>query len=128
MNRTVKQSLYQLKRHFSVKATLYQRSVVAITDDFSGVQTVNTVTKPIRAILLPVEYTVQERLDRGASSRYSGDLKVGDREFIVDQKYGVSVGDYLVYQAKRWDVIEIADYEGLAYHVLVRNIQDEPAP
>ena len=125
MNHTVKQSLYQLKRHFGVSAILHTRSVQDVINDFTGEQTVTTESRPIKAVLLPAEYTVQERLGGGASSRYTGDLQVGDREFIIDQKFIVKAGDYIIFLNKRFDVIELSDYEGLAYYALVRNVQNE---
>lgn len=128
MNRTVKQSLYQLGRHFGVKAVLVQVQVGDVTDDFTGVQSITETSVNIQPILLPVEQTVQERLDRGASSRYAGDLQVGDREFIVDQKHSIKIGDIIEYYGKRWTVVDLADYEGLAYYALVRNMQNESIP
>jgi hypothetical protein len=125
VNRTVKQTLYQLRRQFGVKLTLYTRTVGDVVNDFTGEQTVGVTPQVIRAILLPLNSTVQERLDRGASSRYSGDVHVGDRELIITDKYTISVGDYLEYGGKHYDVISLADYETGAYFVLIRNTQNE---
>lgn len=128
MNRTVKRSLYKLKAHFGVRVVLHTRLVQDVTNDFTGEQAVTTEPRGIKAVLLPAEYTIQERLGRGSSSRYTGDLQVGDREFIIDQKYLIAKGDYIVYLNKVFDVIELADYEGLAYYALVRNTQNESPP
>jgi len=126
VNRTVKQALYQLKRQFGVVLTLYQVTVRDVVNDFTGQQNVDTAAKEIRAILLPVGYKIHEQLDRGASSRYSGDIHVGDRELIIDQKYTVKIGDYFTTtDGKKYNVIDLADFEAGAYFALIRNTQNE---
>ena len=126
MNRTVKVALYNLQRQFGVDLTLFQVTVRDVVNDFTGEQIVDTNNMKISAILLPVGYKVHEQLDRGASSRYTGDIQVGDRELIINRKYVVTIGDYFVTSdQKRYDVIDLADFEAGAYFALIRNVQHE---
>ena len=126
MNKTVRTALNQLRRQHKVAVYLNKVTPGDITDYHAGVQNVTEAT-PVRihAILLPAEYAVREQLDRGASSRYAGDIYVGDRELIVRAKDNVEVGDWIDYASKRWDVIDIAHFEGDAYFALIRNLQNE---
>jgi hypothetical protein len=123
MNRSVKQTVYMLKKHFGVRAVLHSRDVSDVVDDYNPIQNVGSMPNNIKMVLLPVNYSIQEKL--GSGTQYLGDIKVGDREFLIDQKYDVKQGDYLIYKYKRYDVIELSDYEGEANFALVRNVQDE---
>lgn len=124
MKRVVKQAIYMLNRHFGVRAVLNVADITGVTDYFNDEQTVTYTPQQLKGILLPAEWTVQERLNV-ASTRYGGDIRVGDREFIVNHKYSIKIGDWIDYNGKRWDVVDLADYEDDAYYVLVRNLQHE---
>lgn len=125
MNRDLKNNVYQLQRRFGVYVDLYVRQGDTSIDYSTGIQLVNYgFDKRIKVVLLPINYFVHEKLAQQAA-QFRGDLLVGDRELIVDYRYSVSVGDYIVYRTKRYDVIKVDDYDGAAQYALVRNIQNE---
>ena len=112
--------LYQLQGTFGITAVLYKKSGAGTLNVVTGVQSLSFTSATVRLILLPINYKVEERL-----GRYKGDVKTGDREILIDAKYGMTERDYFVANGLRFEVIEMVNYLGTVYFALVRNVQDE---
>jgi len=63
-----------------------------------------------------------------AAFKYGGDIKVGDREVIIDRsdlEDTVEAGDYIVISEKRYEIISILEMDDAGYYLAIRNVQDE---
>ena len=126
MNRDLKNNVYILKRRFGVYVMYYARLADTAINYETGEQGVVYAT-PVRekAILLPVDYSINERLG-SQMNIFRGDLKFGDRFLIFDKRVSVGIGDYFIYETKQYDIIRFVDYiDGDAKFVQARNINDE---
>jgi hypothetical protein len=101
-----KHTLYALKRRYGVNA-VYYRIIDKSLNLETGQQVITTeVTKIKRAIFLP---TNVERRTLSKSTYYFDPDK---REVIIDEvDFKIRVGDYLIYNCCKYNIIEVNDYE-----------------
>lgn len=112
-----KHTLYALKRRYGVRA-YYYRIMDKSLDLKTGQQVIITeVVKIKRAIFLP---TNVERRVLSKSTYYFDPDK---REVIIDNvDFKIRVGDYLIYDCCKYNIIEVNDYElSDAYLLIVQS-------
>jgi hypothetical protein len=132
VNRDLKYLVYTLKRQFGRSVEIYDRSFVDI-DYTTGEQVTSTVASIIkRAIILPIHYRLQQKFMLFAQQfKFGGDFQIGDREIVVDKRdipsgFEFTDSTYIVYDSKRFDIIDWYEYEGVLYQLLVRYIKEAP--
>lgn len=128
-NRESKFVFYTLKRKFGRAVSIYSRTIGGVNYETGEQVITDTVVTVLRAVLLPVNYKLQHNFAMFATNfKFGGDIKLGDREVLIDLKdYSLvfQQGDYLMIGGKRFNLIDWADFEDVGYHLVVRNSQDE---
>lgn len=126
-NSDLKFSIYSLKRLYGQPAVLDKRTVGDV-DYETGEQEVSSKNVSIaRVVLLPTTFSMQRNYT-GMSFKFGGEIKVGDREIIIDRAdlpVDISEGDHIVISEKRYKIITILELDDEAYHIAIRNTQDE---
>jgi len=129
-NRDLQHTIYSLKRLYGQSAIVHSRTVTDDVDYTTGEQTVTSKEMSVsRAVLLPNNISIQRNFAMFlANFKFGGNVKVGDREVLIDSKdvpNPIVVGDYLEIQEKRYEIVDIQDLDGAGYHLLIRNSQNE---
>jgi hypothetical protein len=137
MKSLIKTTLYILKRRFGRKATLYSLTFGAFNLDTGlEVQTRNKV-EIRKCIVLPERglWKFDYDLTYIAANKnftYGGQFQVGDRSVIIEssdlpKNWIIKQEDYIVIDAKRYNLVEIWELDEKAgYYLVIRKTQQDP--
>ena len=109
-----KYTLYALKRRYGSRV-YYYRIIDKSLDLTTGQQVITTkVIKIKRAIFLPTN------VNRKVLSKSTYYFDPDKREVIIDGiDFNIRVGDYIIYNCQKYNIIEVNDYELSGAYLLI---------
>lgn len=131
-NRFIRRTIYRLKRQYGVPVKVVRRARIAATNFATGKPTyLEDVYSIHRAIVLPTRETRDEEyrlFDTKWSRGAYFDTSV--RAFYVDQRdaeFPFKKDDYIIYDNKHYDVVEVNDYEeARGFIVVAKEVKGGP--
>jgi hypothetical protein len=121
-------ALYQLKRRYGEKITIYNR-LSSATDLETGAKTVSLDMRRVnRAIVLPVSMLTElkELIAPDRLFRYGGLFDTTQTTFIVDRKdipdFKITTDSYFLFAGRRYDVATLKEFENLAYLIIGKQV------
>lgn len=114
---------YLLKTQFGVRVLLRKKKTSLTMDYEAGTQTdpLEVKERRVTVVLLPTNYQMLEKV----VPQLRGDLRIGDREILLEDKLGSELGDRIITDGKQYDLIHLLNVlNGISYGI-IRNVQDE---
>lgn len=128
--RFISQVIYKLKRRYGLPVQLLKRTSTTVDIETGRKTIVKAFMNLRRAIVLPSRMHREFFYDlafiaAAKNFTYGAHLDPEERRFIIDRKdlrgWEIEVGQWLVYQNRRYDIKEVSDFEDdRAYYVLAK--------
>ena len=121
MNRSIRRTLYGLKRQYGGRVDVYKLVTTATAYETGVKSYTRTMICVPKCIVLPVKIQreVVQSISQISASKafvYGGTYDAGTRMFIVDARdlpddYEITNDDWLVYDGRRYDIKSITEFE-----------------
>jgi hypothetical protein len=132
--RQIKHLLYRLKRDLGIPASFYKFEVVSVNYQTGVSTTTRSKTAISRVVLLPEKIRTRFEYDltflaANKNFAYGGFFQTRDRQVIIDASdlaVEVEMDEYLVFQNRRYNVVQITplDYDA-GWYLVVRETQEQ---
>ncbi len=119
MNQFNRNTIYALKRTYGVKAVLY-RIISKTLNLTTGQQVITTSTTTIRRVIF-----LPTNIERITLSRGNFYFDPNKRLVVIDHRdvdFIIKVGDYIIHNTSKYNIIEVNDYElDAAFSLIVQS-------
>lgn len=127
--RSARKSVYQLKKVYGFRVTLCRVASESFNYETGEERNVTQFIVIKKAIVFPADIEYDTNIIR--YQRHSAGYRGQERKIILDwqdiKSMGVELNDFILYDAKTWQVSEIIDYElDTVKLIIVKHICDAP--